>query len=58
MLGPNHFELMYNRKYGLADINGNVIFECLYDEIMETPDKFVVRDFAKLESGKTIETKK
>ena len=56
--GNNHFELLYNRKFGLADIKGNIIFECLYDEIMETPDKFVVKDFARIESSKTLETKK
>ena len=56
--GNNHFELLYNKKFGLADIKGNIIFECLYDEIMETPDKFVVKDFARIESSKTLETKK
>ena len=32
--------------------------EALYDEIMETPDRFVVKDFARIESSKTLETKK
>ena len=54
----NHFELMYNRKLGLANIKGEVVFECLYDEIMETPDKFVVKDFARIESTKTLESAK
>lgn len=56
--GTNHFRLKYNNKYGLADITGKIIFECFYDEIIETPDKFVVKDFAKIELPKLKEIKK
>lgn len=36
---------VYLKKYskiGLAKLNGEVVFEAIYDEIMETPEKFVV----------------
>lgn len=29
-------------KKGLANLEGNIIFDAIYDEIMETPEKFVV----------------
>lgn len=56
--GANHFLLKYNEKYGLADVTGKTIFECFYDYIMETPDKFAVKDFARLETSKTLEVPK
>lgn len=46
------------QKWGLLDISGKVVFDSVYDEIIETPDKFVVRDFAKIEVQKTKEVQK
>ena len=43
------FKVRNNNKYGLYDKNGNMVFECIYPEIIETPDKFVVQDFARQE---------
>lgn len=31
-------------KYGLIDNKGQEIFECIYSEIIEAPDKFIVKD--------------
>ena len=58
MRGANHFRLKYNWKYGLADSTGKIVFECFYDEIMETPDKFAVKDFARVETSKVLEATK
>ena len=58
ILKGNHFLIKYNGKYGLADNTGKIIFECFYDEILETSDKFAVKDFARLEIIKVIQTDK
>lgn len=49
------YMVSYNNKWGLLDIDGNIVFETIYDEIIETPEKFVVKDFAKQEVQKTKE---
>lgn len=54
----NHFIVKRGAKYGLFGVNGECIFECIYPEIIETPDKFVVQDFAKLETPKFVEVSK
>lgn len=46
---------LYKGKWGLLDKDGNILFEPIYDEIIETPDKFVVKDFARKEVTKTRE---
>ena len=56
--GDNHIQLKYKGRYGLADITGKIIFECFYDRIMETTDKFAVKDFSRLETSKVIEITK
>lgn len=38
------FVLYLNGKCGLADVNGEIILECIYPEIIELPDKFVVQE--------------
>lgn len=48
----------WGRKYGLYDTKGNVIFECIYPEIIETHDKFFVHDFARKEVLKQKEALK
>ena len=51
-LENNYFMVRLGKKYGLIGLDGTIIFECIYSEIIETPDKFVVQDFAKLEIQK------
>lgn len=53
-----YFRVKYGKNFGLFNKNGNKIFDCIYPEIIETPDKFVVKDFAKLEVTKTKEVAK
>ena len=48
----------YQTKYGLYTSDGQIEFECMYPEIIETPDKFVVMDFAKVEINKIKEVPK
>lgn len=50
-----HFIVKNNNKFGLMDTKGNTIFECIYPEIIETPDKFIVHDFARKEVQKSKE---
>lgn len=54
-LVSGYFKVKYNGKFGLLDKAGKTIFDCIYPEIIETPDKFVVQDFSKLEVSKTKE---
>jgi len=49
------YKVAYKGKWGLFDKNGKELFEPIYDEIIETTDKFVVKDFAKIEVAKTKE---
>lgn len=53
-----HIQTKYGLKFGLATVTGEVEFECMYPEIIETPDKFVVHDFFKTEINKTKEINK
>ena len=57
-LVSGYFKVEYKGKLGLIDKDGKTIFDCIYPEIIETPDKFVVQDFAKLECIKTKEVTK
>ena len=54
----NYIKVKKNNEYGLYDIEGNCIIECIYPKIIETIDKFVVEDFARKEHVKTKEVKK
>lgn len=51
-LKNNYIIVELNEKYGLYDLDGNVIFECIYPEIIETDDKFIVHDFPRKEALK------
>ncbi|MBR6689580.1 MAG: WG repeat-containing protein [Clostridia bacterium] len=53
-----HIQTKYGLKFGLITVTGEVEFECMYPEIIETPDKFVVQDFCKTEIKKTKEVNK
>ena len=57
-LVSGYFKVEYKGKLGLMDKDGKTIFDCIYPEIIETPDKFFVQDFAKLECIKTKEVAK
>lgn len=57
-LKSGYFEVQRRDKHGLIDIKGNCIFECIYPEIIETEDKFVVHDFVRQEVMKTKEVNK
>ena len=53
-----HIHVTYQNKCGLFAMDGTVEFECMYPEIIETPDKFVVQDFNKIEIPKIKEVPK
>jgi len=53
ILNENYFLIEKNGKQGIADLTGKILLEPIYDEIMETQDKYVVRDFSKIEIEKT-----
>ena len=53
VLNENYFLIEKNGKQGIADLTGKILLEPIYDEIMETQDKYVVRDFSKIEIDKT-----
>lgn len=57
-LTNNYFKVKLGKKYGLIGIDGTIIFECIYPEIIETLDKFVVSDFARKEILKSKEINK
>ena len=40
-------EVERNNKYGLYTADGKVVLECIYPEIIELEDKFVVEEFSK-----------
>lgn len=46
------------KHYGLFDIEGNEIFECIYPEIIETDKKFIFHDFTTKEILKVKEQEK
>ncbi len=47
-----YFKVSFEKHYGLIDTTGKIVFEPIYDEIIETPEKFVVKDFARMEEFK------
>lgn len=47
-----YIKVCYGHKYGLYDFDGNVVFDCIYPEIIETTDKLVVADFTRKEVSK------
>jgi hypothetical protein len=58
MRSNNHFELIYSGQHGLADKDGRLVFECMFPEIMETPDKFFVKTFSRSEANKVVQLPK
>ncbi len=48
----NYYVLKRNGKYGLADSEGKTILECIYPEIVELDDKFVVSEMKVVEKQK------